>query len=390
MFLLLLFLAVAEETCEIEESCAVSYEESVGASNVEDYQAHNPDAICMIYFYSTGCTKCAEIKPFIEDLENKYGDKIHINKLEVSHNLENYQLYNKYCGIQNVPLGDRGVPMVAIGDKFFMGPDNIEKNLESEIEGLFKSGFRVCPLPGEMGCHDVEQGDVNPVASTKKVTLPLVLGAGLIDGINPCAFAVLIFLLTFLLEISSTKRRMVKAGSVYILAVYITYLLAGLGLLTVIQISGVSSIIVKAAAAFALFAGLVNVKDYFWYGQGFSFEIPKSKKGVIEGWTKKANIPAAIVLGFLVSMFELPCTGGVYLAILAMLANTMTKTAALGYLLIYNLMFVLPLIAILIFVTKGMKAEHIESWRNAKKNWMRLVLGLFLLALGVGLLLGWF
>ena len=392
LFLILAIFASAEETCELEESCAVSYEESVGASNVEDYQAHNPDAICVIYFYSTGCTKCAEIKPFLEGLEGKYGDKIHINKLEVSHNLENYQLYSKYCGVQNIPLEDRGVPMVAIGDKFFMGPGNIEKNLESEIEGLLKSGFRVCPLPGEMGCRNVEvkPGDVNPVASTKKVTLPLVLGAGLIDGINPCAFAVLIFLLTFLLEISSTKRRMVKAGSVYILAVYITYLLAGLGLLTAIQISGVSSIIVKAAAVFALFAGLVNVKDYFWYGKGFSLEIPKSKKEVIEGWTKKANIPAAIVLGFLVSMFELPCTGGVYLAVLAMLANTVTKTAALGYLLVYNVMFILPLVAIMILVTKGMKAEHIESWRSAKKNWMRLVLGLFLLALGIGLLLGWF
>lgn len=389
LFLVLPFV-VAEEICEVEESCAVTYEESVGASNVEDYIAHSPDAICIIYFYSTGCTKCAEIKPLIEDLEKKYGDKIHINKLEISHNLENYQLYSNYCGVQNVPLEDRGVPMVAIGDNFFMGSDKIEKNLEIEIEALLESGVRVCPLPGAMGCQDVEQGDVDPVASTKKVTLPLVLGAGLIDGVNPCAFAVLIFLLTFLLEISSTKKRMIKAGSVYILAVYVTYLLAGLGLLTVIQISGVSSIIVKAAAAFALFAGLVNVKDYFWYGKGFSLEIPKSKKGIIEGWTKKANIPAAIILGFLVSMFELPCTGGVYLAILAMLANTMTKTAALGYLLIYNLMFILPLVAILILVTKGMKAEHIESWRNAKKNWMRLVLGLFLLALGVGLLLGWF
>ena len=183
---------------------------------------------------------------------------------------------------------------------------------------------------------------------------------------------------------------MVKAGSVYILAVYVTYLLAGLGLLTAIHISGVSSIIVKAAAAFALFAGFVNVKDYFWYGKGFSFEIPKSKKGIIEEWTKKANVPAAIVLGFLVSMFELPCTGGVYLAILAMLANTVTKTVAFGYLLIYNIMFVLPLVAILVLVTKGMKAEHIESWRSAKKDWMRLVLGLFLAALGLGLLLGWF
>lgn len=399
LFLLLVLVLVmsvfvsADELCSVEEeACNVEYEGSVGASNVEDSMKENPDAVCMIYFYSTGCPKCAELKPFIEDLEKKYGKKIYIHKLEIAHNLENYQLYNKYCGVQNIPLEDRGVPMIAVGDRFFMGLAQIEENLEQEIEGQLKSESRICPLPGEMGCRDVDvkPGDVNPIASTKKVTLPLVLGAGLIDGINPCAFAVLIFLLAFLLEISSTKRRMVKAGIVYILAVYVTYLLAGIGLLTIIQVSGMSGVIVKAAAVFALFAGLVNVKDYFWYGKGFSLEIPKSKKRIIESWTKRANVPAAVVLGFLVSMFELPCTGGVYLAILAMLANTVTKAAALGYLLVYNLMFVLPLVVILLLVVKGMKAEHIESWRSAKRNWMRLVLGLLLLALGLGMLLGWF
>ena len=394
--LLLLFLvfsvfAIAQDNCGAEEkTCSVKYEEAVSASNVKDYMAHNPDAICILYFYTINCPKCAQLKPFVEKLEDDYGNKIHINKLEISHNLENYQLYNQYCGVQNIPLEARGVPMAAIDNKFFMGLDHIQENLEHEIKTLLDSGYRVCPLPGVLGCQEVEPGDVNPVASTNKITLPLVLGAGMVDGVNPCAFAVLIFLLTFLLGISSTKKRMVKAGIAYIFAVYVTYLLAGLGLLIFVQISGMSLFVTKAAAAFALFAGLINVKDYFWYGKGFSLEIPRSKKSVIEKWTKKANVFAAVVLGFLVSMFELPCTGGVYLAILAMLASTATKISALYYLLVYNIMFVLPLGIILLLVTKGMKAEHIENWRNAKKNWMRLVMGLFLLALGLGLLLGWF
>jgi len=385
------FLATAQETCDVEdEKCAVSYDESIDASQVEDYLDHSPDAICVIYFYTTGCPKCAKLKPFIEELEEKYGDKIHLNKLEVSHNVENFQLYSKYCSIQNIPLEDRGVPLIAVGDKFFMGYNHIKDNLDSEIQSRVDSGYNICPLPDDMSCHAIDStpDDVDPV--TKKITLPLVLGAGLIDGINPCAFAVLIFLITFLLGISSTKKRMVKAGSVYILAVYVTYFLAGLGLLTVVQVTGLSGIIVKVAAFFAIFAGIINVKDYFWYGKGFSLEIPKSKKGVIERWTRRANVPAAIVLGFLVSMFELPCTGGVYLAILAMLAGSVTKLTAMYYLLLYNLMFVLPLIVILVLVTKGMKAEHIENWRKAKRNWMRLLMGLVLLALGIGLLLGWF
>ncbi|MDP2907416.1 MAG: thioredoxin family protein, partial [Nanoarchaeota archaeon] len=134
MLFLVLPFVIAEETCELEESCAVSYEESIGASDVGDSMAQNPNAICIIYFYTTGCPKCAEIKPFIEGLEKKYGDEINIHKLEVSHNIENYQLYNKYCSVQNIPLEDRGVPMIAVNNKLFMGPSNIEKNLESEIQ----------------------------------------------------------------------------------------------------------------------------------------------------------------------------------------------------------------------------------------------------------------
>ncbi|MFH1125956.1 MAG: cytochrome c biogenesis protein CcdA, partial [Candidatus Altiarchaeota archaeon] len=145
---------------------------------------------------------------------------------------------------------------------------------------------------------------------------------------------------------------------------------------------------VKIAAVVAILAGLVNIKDYFWYGKGFTLKIPESKKKTIESWVHKANIPGALVLGFLVSMFELPCTGGVYLAILALMADTMTRLKAILYLLIYNVMFVAPLLVILVLILKGMKAEHIENWRQSKKNFMKLAMGLLLLVLGTVMLLG--
>jgi len=220
----------------------------------------------------------------------------------------------------------------------------------------------------------------------ENLSLPLILGAGLIDGINPCAFAVLIFLIVFLLHVSNTKKPMIKAGLAYISAVYVSYFLAGLGLLSIIQIAGISLIVIKIAAVVAIVAGLINIKDYFWYGKGFSLKIPESKKPIIERFAKKANIPAAIVLGFLVSMFELPCTGGVYFAILALLADKVTKINAIYYLGIYNLAFILPLIIILLAVLFGMKAEHIERWRTRRKNVMKLILGLLLILLGLSLL----
>jgi len=389
--ILLAITATAQENCQ-NDSCSVINNNTVniitGATNTTE------QGICIIYFYGQECSKCAETKPFIEELEKKYDGQIHITKYEVYHNLENYQLYNKYCSIQNIPIRERGIPLVAIGNKFFMGTTQIKDNLEPAIKEAIQKGQNICPLPGDMSCHGVNYNETesNPVIPglKDKVTLPVVIAAGLVDGINPCAFAVLIFLLTFLIEVSSTKKRMVKAGVFYIIAVYITYFLAGLGLLSAIQIIGATRIIVKVAAGLAIIAGLINVKDYFWYGKGFSLQIPESRKGTIQKWVYKANIPAALVLGFLVAMFELPCTGGIYLAILAMLANTVTKATAVYYLLIYNLMFVIPLIIILLAITFGMKAEHIENWRQTKKNWMKLAMGLVLLGLGIALLLGWF
>lgn len=403
VFLILASLVFAEsEVCGVEsDTCGVDsggfdLYSALNQDMERELVTGHEDSLCVIYFYGDGCSQCAKVKPFIDEIEQKYGDKIHLNRLELYHNLKNYQLYSQYCGIQNIEINKRGIPLVAVGNKFFMGVEQIEDGLESDIDTLLDSGSKICPLPDSMSCSQVSDYNNtevdNPIfgLSNDKITLPLVIGAGLIDGINPCAFAVLIFLLTFLIEVSSTKKRMIKAGIAYVFAVYVTYFLAGIGLLAAIQVTGLSRIILVIAAIIAIGAGLINIKDYFWYGKGFSLQISQNRRGIIERWTRRANIPAALVLGFLVSMFELPCTGGVYLAILAMLANTGTQLQAVPHLLLYNLMFVLPLVVIIIAVTFGMKAEHIENWRQKKKNVMKLVMGLLLLVLGLALLFGWF
>ncbi len=399
VFLIIILSAFVQgvEYCNTGEVC--SPESGTDSLNDSEVHVHEEGVICVIYFYGEGCSNCAQVKPYLDELEQKYNTEISITKYEIYHNLKNYQLYNDFCNVQSIPIEERGVPFIAIDDEYYMGVSQIKQNLEPKIKEMIAASDYVCPFEGQMACHPIQSNqsnttDINHIIQNFKpsfstLSLPLIILTGLIDGINPCAFAVLIFLLTFLLQISSNRRRMIKAGIVYIIAVYITYFLAGIGLLSVIQISGFSGIIVKLAAILAIVAGLINIKDYFWYGKGISLSIPKSRKGIIEKWIHRANIPAALVLGFLVSMFELPCTGGVYLAILAMLANNVTRMKAVYYLLIYNIMFVLPLLVILLLVVKGMSAEQIESWRESKKTWMRLVLGILLVLLGLIMLVGW-
>ncbi len=221
----------------------------------------------------------------------------------------------------------------------------------------------------------------------EQLTIPALIGGAAIDSINPCAFAVLIFLLGYLLAIGSPKL-ILKVGLVYIFTVFIVYFMAGFGLLRALTALNVAYIIYKIAAVVLIFVGLVNVKDFFWYGKGFTLSIPESKKPLIQKYVRQASIPSAIILGFLVSAFELPCTGGVYLAVLGMLANKENQLSAVPYLLLYNLIFVLPLFIILGLVYFGISAKQMEEWRNKNRKWLRLVLGVGSLTLGVLMILG--
>ena len=219
------------------------------------------------------------------------------------------------------------------------------------------------------------------------LTIPALVGGAAIDSINPCAFAVMIFLLGYLLALGSSKL-ILRIGLVYIVTIFAVYFLAGLGLLRALTAFGVAGIIYKIAAVILLFVGLVNVKDFFWYGKGFTLAIPESKKPLLQKYIRKASIPAAVVLGFLVSAFELPCTGGVYIAILGLLASRETQISAVPYLLLYNFIFVLPLFIILGLVYFGISAKQMEEWRTKNRKWLRLVLGLGALAIGALILWG--
>jgi cytochrome c biogenesis protein CcdA len=329
---------------------------------------------CVYFFYGKDCLACREVEPFISEMANKY-PQINLHELEIWYNETNRELFFKFCDVYCV--NEKLVPIVFIGDKSLIGVESIENNLENEIIKCVNNG---CPCPEEK----VRNVTVIPKI---ELTIPIIISAALVDSINPCAFAVLIFLLTYLIALGS-KRKTIQVGLGYIFMVFITYFFAGLGLFSAVETIGISSILYRVAAVIAIVAGTINVKDFFFYGKGFSLEIPKSRKSIIEKYIHRASFPAALILGFLVAMFELPCTGGVYLAILSLLANSMTRSVAIPYLLLYNLIFVIPLFIILVLIYKGGSAEKMESWRKGKRKYMKLFAGLFMIALGIIMLLG--
>ncbi|MFZ5364682.1 MAG: GAP family protein [Patescibacteria group bacterium] len=221
------------------------------------------------------------------------------------------------------------------------------------------------------------------------ISIAAVISAAAIDSINPCAIAVLIFLITFLAALKNPKR-MLGIGLAYIGMVYLTYFMAGMGILALLGIGSntVTLTIYKFAAILLIILGLINIKDFFWNGRGISLKIPESKKPIIEKYVKKASWPAAIILGFLVSAFELPCTGGVYIAILSLLAVKTAYATGIAYLLLYNFIFILPLLIILMVVYLGYSSQKIESLRKQSRSWLRLIMGLLMLVFGIMILAG--
>lgn len=214
-------------------------------------------------------------------------------------------------------------------------------------------------------------------------TLITVLATAAVDAINPCAIGILILMISVVFAGGGTRRRLLWLGSLYIFSVFVVYLLAGLGLMyffTTIPLV-VSEYISIAVGLLIIAAGLVEVKDYFWYGKWFSLAIPVGLSKKVHIYSQRVSVPGVIFLGAFVSAVELPCTGAPYLAIITLLSQYFDFTAFL-LLVAYNIVFVSPLIVILILVLTGTEIHKIKIWKQEMRGYMRLAIGLLLVGLG--------
>lgn len=212
-------------------------------------------------------------------------------------------------------------------------------------------------------------------------TLSVVIITALIDAINPCAIGVLVLLLATLIKMSNNKRKLIVVGGIYILAVFTTYLLTGLGLFYFIQILGVAHIISYIVAGLILILGCIELRDAFAKKPLLAISTGHAKK--ITQMMHKISIPGSILLGAFVAIVELPCTGGPYLAITTLLAKEGFSMYIFSLLVLYNFIFVLPLILILLLVLFGANVQKIQAWKNTEKKHMRIAIGTILLVLGL-------
>jgi len=342
-------------------------------------------AACVYFFYGNGCQFCARVEPFLNELEQKY-PKLKIERFEIYDNRQNAVLLNKYFTAFNVPSEEQGVPAAFISKKYLVGDRPIIENLEKEVLAVSSPD---CPSL-EDGTATGTAGEKSPLEGIGALSSVTVIGAALVDSINPCAIAVLLILLGALLA-AGDKKRALKAGFAFTLSIYIAYFLFGVGLFSALQISGLSYWFYKIVGLLAVVIGLANIKDYFWYGGGgFVMEIPRSWRPSIKKILGAVISPTgAFLAGFAVCLFELPCTGGPYIFILGLLAERATMATAIPILLLYNLFFVLPLIAITLLLYFGFYSiEKASEWKEKNIRVLHLVAGIIMLALGLAVMMG--
>lgn len=219
----------------------------------------------------------------------------------------------------------------------------------------------------------------------KAPSLWVVTSAAFVDSINPCAIAVLLILLGALLATKDKKRALVT-GLFFILALYCAYFLLGLGFISVLQLSGLGILFHRLVGGLAILIGFLNLKDFFWYGGGgFVMEIPRSWRPTLKKLLRAVTTPwGAFVMGFAVTAFELPCTGGPYIFVLGLLSSQTSWAKILPILLYYNLVFVLPLLLITGLIYFGYStAEKATAWKERNLRILHLIAGLVMLSLGI-------
>lgn len=216
-----------------------------------------------------------------------------------------------------------------------------------------------------------------------KWMLPLVGVAALIDSINPCAFGILLLTIAFLLSLQKTRSSILKIGSVYILGLVTVYILIGLGILQALHLFNTPHFMAKVGAAILIALGGINLINEFFPSFPIKLRIPQAAHTKMATLMNKASLPAAFLLGVLVGLCEFPCTGGPYLMVLGLLHDQGTYFAGVGYLLLYNLIFILPLVIILLIASDKALVEKVQAWKKSETEHMRLWGGIAMVVLGL-------
>ncbi len=330
-----------------------------------------------ILFYADWCPHCQKVEAYLK--AQGFFEKYDIVQLNFDES-QNKQLLGKIFAAQGKTDG-AGIPALIVDEQLVAGDQLIIDQFVGVIENSKGTAKQYVA-----SFSDVKTQTPTGVPKTE-VPLAVLLLAALADAANPCALAVLILLLATVIS-AKGKNYALLSGFMFSLAIFLSYLLMGFGAYKAITVFNVAKYLSLGAGILAILIALANLKDVFWYGKFFIMEVPLTWRPKMQEIIRRATGPwSAFGVGFVVSLFLVPCASGPYVSILAKLAEKVDPAKTIFLLMFYNLIFVLPMLLItLAMYFFNIKMKKLEAIRKNNLLLLHAVTGLVMLLLGIYLI----
>jgi glutaredoxin len=329
-------------------------------------------------FVSETCPHCAQLETFLSSIEDDY-PYLEINIYEISMNESNRELLEQMANQYDIEV--RGVPTYFIGDKVFegysssMNDDIISAITQNDNENRNSSNIIDIPFIGK--------------TDATNSSLPLIaILLGFLDGFNPCAFFVLLFLLSMLVYARS-KKRMLIVGLTFVFFSGLIYFLFMSAWLNFFMVTKNINYITTISGLVALIIAIINIKDFFAFKKGVSLSVSdkhrtnlaSKMRGLLKAESLISMLIGTIILAITANLYELICTAGfpmVFTKILVL--NELSTMSYYSYLLLYNIAYVIPLLTIVLFFSFTFKSKKLSQTQGEA---LKLLSGMMMLSLGI-------
>ena len=338
--------------------------------------------VTITYFYSPGCEPCEEFLAVeVPRLEEQTGLSITIDKKDLL-DPQDFRTFQETALELDVEVTK--FPVVVVGTSLLQG----EKEIRARLPRLVRSAGR--------GAAAESTPSSSGSGRTAELRLVPVILAGLLDGVNPCAFTTLIFLIAALTVAGRGRREILTIGLFFSLAVFVTYLLIGVGLLEALRLASTVTVISSVfdwvlICLLMVFAG-ISLYDWFLIRRGREREIvlqlPKAMKRRIHASIRtraKSSllIGSSLAMGFFVSVFELACTGQIYFPTIAYMVKTEGGAENYLFLGLYNVGFIVPLLAVFALTYTGVSSKRITTFFSKRMGTVKLATAVLFAGLAV-------
>ncbi|OGC50067.1 hypothetical protein A2716_01190 [candidate division WWE3 bacterium RIFCSPHIGHO2_01_FULL_40_23] len=362
-------------------------------------------------YYNNACSDCVsyidELKPVLSNYYLEPILKDYINRPEYRKELnEENKKYQVPIGLQDSltiflkpNLAIEGHVRVSTVESLLASYENLPKHkliilYQPEMHSnakevtVFVSGYKQEKVSADLDLVKLIQDKTLKTeisAPSSNLFIPIITGA-IANSLHPCAIAVLLLLLTFLYAIHKKKKEIIDVGLAYVFGIFVVYFLIGLGIMKALSLSDEPFFVAKVASLILIVLGIINIKDYFFPDLPVHLKIPDFTKGAIQYFLEKTSIPTAFIVGALVGICAFPCTGGIYTVIISTLA-AVRSSQFIAYLMLYNFIFILPLLLIIMIAGNRKLLERVEELeiRNSKR--LHLIIGIFMVLIGLGVYL---